>query len=75
MTYASYKKSMSMNYEQISYIELLKYHQEVINGNWMMQEFYLRNKGKTALKPKKWHEAPAECHFLGWGDVLPEFLK
>ena len=45
------------------------------NGNWMMQEFYLRNKGKTALKPKKWHEAPAECHFLGWGDVLPEFLK
>ena len=41
----------------------------------MMQECYLRNKGKTTPKPKKWHKALADCHFLGCGVVLPEFLN
>ena len=27
-----------------------------INSNCMVQECYLRNKGKTTPKPKKWHE-------------------
>ena len=43
--------------------------------NCMVQECYLRNKGKTTPKPKKWHKVLAECYFLGCGVVLPEFLK
>ena len=54
----------------LSVIEIMDY-----NSNCMVQECYLRNKGKTTPKPKKWHKALAEYHFLGCGVVLPEFLK
>ena len=67
MLLSTTQKQISIQYENL--------FKKGFNSNCMVQECYLRNKGKTTPKPKKWHEALAECHFLGCGVVLPEFLK